>query len=284
VFAATSDCESQSGELSDLGTEPDDGKLIRFDPCGHKLGLDEFINHATSVITDGMGRGRLVRSAISGQAAFECPFGCQNSLVHDLHHYKLLGPENYQRLKDWNFEQRFIPAGPNPHEGDSSLIGRIQDVIFQAGVLKCPHCGVLGIKDGACTAITCPSCSGNFCHWCGENCAVRGTGSCHSQGWPLYINDTELSNGFTFDADSFVALQQYHVWRAKKMLKQLCDEVGEPEFLSAVNRKPEVLQDLFAVDALDADGTLSGRPLPGVNIPLNDIVNYEFVTLNIQPY
>ena len=63
---------------------PDDHRLLRFDPCGCLLGLDSFTMQVKMHATSGLGEGRIAKSPVTGQFAFACPMGHQDSFVHDI--------------------------------------------------------------------------------------------------------------------------------------------------------------------------------------------------------
>lgn len=60
-------------------------------------------------VNDGTGRGRVALSPESGQFAFSCPAGasdlCNDSFVHDIHHYRLCPKDQYERMKEWGLDK-----------------------------------------------------------------------------------------------------------------------------------------------------------------------------------
>jgi len=268
--------------------EPDDGKFIQFHPCGHKISLEYFIENAKQEIVSGCASKRLVQSPFTGHVAFVCPMKdelCPKSLVHDLHHYKMLGADEtgvlyYDRIKELSIEGLKLAPVKAIGSGNSSIVSQIQEAIYQAHIFQCPYeqdgktCGAQGVKDGGCMFPSCPLCQNEFCYWCGQ---ASKDHKCPKECGPIFISEAKLSNGMEFNDNSHVALQEYHVWRAKWMLNQLCHEVGKNQFLWAVQENPGIFEDLFADDGtgiLGIDGALAG-----VTIPVGDIIDYMPVTV-----
>ena len=85
-----------------LMMELDEGEpMVRFDPCGHTLSLDSFVNSVTSALSGGDARFQIKRSAL-GVFVLCCPVRepgrpCEASFVHDVHHYKLVRPRHPPR-------------------------------------------------------------------------------------------------------------------------------------------------------------------------------------------
>ncbi|XP_052242320.1 E3 ubiquitin-protein ligase parkin-like [Dreissena polymorpha] len=70
--------------------------------------------------------------------SLSCPVGCENSLIHDVHHFQLLGKDQYERYKDFGAEECLLKSGgifcPNPGCGEGIL------VVEQARSVKCHTC------------------------------------------------------------------------------------------------------------------------------------------------
>ncbi|XP_065838439.1 E3 ubiquitin-protein ligase parkin-like [Oscarella lobularis] len=84
-----------------------------------------------------------------------CPAGCENSHIHEVHHFRLLGPEQYERY------QRFAT----------------EECVLQMGGILCPQtgCGMGILPEDERRRIRCPQCSHVFCRLCYE---PYHTGSC----------------------------------------------------------------------------------------------------------
>ncbi|XP_050303446.1 E3 ubiquitin-protein ligase parkin [Anthonomus grandis grandis] len=75
-----------------------------------------------------------------------CPSGCADSFIKEIHHFRLLDNDNYDRY------QRFAT----------------EEYVLQSGGLLCPQpgCGMGILADADCTRITCQHCKFVFCRNC----------------------------------------------------------------------------------------------------------------------
>ena len=263
----------------------DPPELLRFDPCGHTIGVEAFVSNVTQLSEGGTGRGRLVGSQLSGHYAFECPLGCPGSLVHDIHHYKVCGRDVYDRMKSWAVDEQFGPDEPAQaavdadapappgveHDPQEEIIAAINAALTEAVAVICPSCHVAGQKDGACCHMMCPSCQATYCYFCG-NLQVECS---QNDGCPLYLTGHALPTGTVLSADRFLAVQQYHVARALRLLNGIMADVGREAFEEAVGRQPHMLRGIAAHDGMGADNDRQHAPVPGIDITLDEIDAYE---------
>ena len=183
--------------------------MVRFDPCGHTLGLETFVHSVTSALGGGDAKHQIRKSPQTGEFVLCCPVReqgrpCEQSFVHDVHHYKLVGKAAYGRIKDFGFDasgygaqqqqqQQAAAAAAAPAPAAAAdpvevLTTQIQEVATNAGLVTCPYDGQVFYKDGACTHIdSCPgrnpdgSKHGRICYYCGKKWADCGQN--HKEGW-----------------------------------------------------------------------------------------------------
>jgi len=108
--------------------------------------------------------------------------------------------------------------------------------------IPCPGCGLSGMKDDACTHMTCPGCQCSWCYFCGlqeSDCdkAERVENEensiyLHNKNWeinpkrcPMYltgISDIDES----WPDDEHEALEYYHRLRSLKLLRAAYEQIG----------------------------------------------------------
>jgi len=276
---------AQGGQVCDiLLSEPEDRLLLRFDPCGHSICVDAFVQSVTTAIEGGMARGQIAASPSTGQYALCCPYrgtDCGNSFVHDFHHYKMCDFHIYSRMKQWAFE-RIEPTPPLdapvslPELADShaSTRAQIQSALTEAVSVQCPVCHVAGQKDGACCHISCPNDGVRYCYYCSRPRNAEATAASCNRQCPMYLTGFTIRNGVQLSTNPQTAVQQYHVWKALRLLKAVLHDVGAAEFNLTVQQTPDILEDFAAHDGLDADGRQEHAPLPGVRIDTRDVAAY----------
>jgi len=86
----------------------------------------------------------------------------------------------------------------------------------------------------------------------------------------MYLHRLELANGSVLDSNPMRALQQFHTWKAKRLLKTIYDDDAEA-FRAAVDSNETLLIDLFMDDGRDL---YEGQALPGITLTVGDIANY----------
>ena len=197
-----------------LGFEPGEA-MMKFDPCGHTVGLESFVAGVESAFGGGSARHEIKASPMLGTFCLTCPVRepgkpCENSFVHDVHHYKICGGAAYDRIKMFGLEASGFAGGGGaaggggggggggaPAEGIplmdvDSVIARVVDTITDAQIVRCPYDGTVFFKDGECTHIdTCPgrlpdgSKHGRICYYCGKKwCDVDPPNSSqHREDW-----------------------------------------------------------------------------------------------------
>jgi len=193
--------------------------------------------------------------------------------IHDVHHYKMLPPVDYMRIKEW-----VLPDPTANASAPGGIISQIQDILSKCFGTECPVCSANGQKDSACVHVTCRN-GHAYCYYCDRpRRAHQGLEPCLGNslpnGCPQYLTGKRLANGFSFSNDGIVATQQLAVLKAKRLLRELYD--SDPDALEAVlDENPELLTDILAHDGRDDSGRRAHAPLPGVTITLADILAYQ---------
>ncbi|CAF3319047.1 unnamed protein product [Rotaria socialis] len=113
--------------------------------------------------------------------------------------------------------------------------------------VPCPKCGLSGMKDDACTHMTCPTCAEVWCYFCGlgiELCdkSVDGTNSIfdHNYKWdtnpkrcPMYF--TQIQDVDRRWADNEIdCLNRFHRIRSLRLLREVFEQLGS-ERIQALN-------------------------------------------------
>ncbi|CAF2132590.1 unnamed protein product [Rotaria magnacalcarata] len=106
--------------------------------------------------------------------------------------------------------------------------------------VPCPNCGLAGMKDDACTHMTCLKCSQLWCYFCGkkvEDCdRARDSNNGifdHNHNWnlgpkrcPMYLTQIhELDN--RWPKDDFECLAWFHRNRSLRFLREAFEKLGE---------------------------------------------------------
>nr|XP_027213284.1 E3 ubiquitin-protein ligase parkin-like [Penaeus vannamei] len=108
----------------------------------HVMCLDCFVTYCVSRLNE----RQFIQDERLGYT-LSCPIGCQDSLIREVHHFKLMGDNNYERYQRWGTEEAVLAAG---------------------GVL-CPYpgCGQGIIPDQDCRRVACLNgCGYVFCRLC----------------------------------------------------------------------------------------------------------------------
>jgi hypothetical protein len=106
--------------------------------------------------------------------------------------------------------------------------------------VPCPKCGLAGMKDDACTHMTCPTCAQLWCYFCGkrvEDCdrAANGTNGIfdHNHQWETNINRcpmyfTQISDiDKRWPEDENQCLVMFHRNRSLRFLREAFETLGE---------------------------------------------------------
>jgi hypothetical protein len=112
------------------------------------------------------------------------------------------------------------------------------DNCIEAGMKSaCPGCGHSGVKDGACTHMTCISCNTVWCYLCGgddKHLDKSGQGSIygHNDSWnerrsrcPMYLRQIREVDS-TWPSDDKLCLEKLHRIRTLNRLSKFKGEVG----------------------------------------------------------
>lgn len=121
----------------------------------HVMCLDCFVTYCVSRLNE----RQFTRNVELGYT-LPCPIGCQDSLIREVHHFKLMGDNNYERYQRWGAEEAVLAAG---------------------GVL-CPYpgCGQGIIADEDCRRVVCVGgCGYVFCKLCLQGYHI---GECEPEG------------------------------------------------------------------------------------------------------
>ena len=120
--------------------------------------------------------------------------------------------------------------------------------------VPCPNCGLAGMKDDACTHMTCPTCSQLWCYLCGkkvEDCdkSVNGTNGIfdHNHSWesnpkrcPMYLTQISDLDERWPDGDEEACLARFHRNRSLRQLREVYELLGE-ERINALDRHFNIL-------------------------------------------
>lgn len=137
----------------------------------HVMCLDCFVTFCVSRLNE-----RQFIQDLSLGYTLPCPIGCPDSLIREVHHFKLMGDNHYERYQRWGTEEAVLAAG---------------------GVL-CPYpgCGQGIIPDQDCRRVACTGgCGYVFCRLCLQGYHI---GECHPEDGNE-LNVVEGSGGFSVD-------------------------------------------------------------------------------------
>lgn len=119
-----------------------------------------------------------------------CPADCEESLIHDTHHFRLLGNDQYERYKDFGAEE----------------------CLLQSGGILCPNtgCGEGFIVEDEARTVKCTNCHMEFCRQCRQEVHI---GSCQlgastSQANTTLNIDSERALRARWDAASMETIQE----------------------------------------------------------------------------
>lgn len=144
--------------------------------ASHVMCLDCFITYCLSNLSE----RQFTHDAVLGYT-LPCPVKCPDSLITEVHHFRLLGEEQYTRYQHWATEEAVLAAG---------------------GVL-CPRpgCGHGLLPDPDCVRITCVGgCGFVFCRLCLQE---YHTGDCWQTGGgeePSSLSSLPASATFSVNA------------------------------------------------------------------------------------
>lgn len=116
------------------------------------------------------------------------------------------------------------------------------DQALEAGQkVSCPNCNLAGMKDDACTHMTCPTCSQLWCYFCGkkvEDCDKQLNGNNgifdHNRSWdtnakrcPMYLTQISDVDPAWPDGDESLCLMRFHRIRSLRLLREVYTTLGE---------------------------------------------------------
>jgi len=107
--------------------------------------------------------------------------------------------------------------------------------------VPCPNCSLAGMKDDACTHMTCPTCSQLWCYFCGkkvEDCdkTQNGTNGIydHNHSWeynpkrcPMYLTQICDIDDRWPDGNEEQCLVMFHRNRSLRLLREVYEIIGE---------------------------------------------------------
>ena len=154
----------------------------------HVMCLDCFVTYCVSRLSE-----RQFVHDLSLGYTLPCPAGCPDSLIKEVHHFKLMGDQHYNRYQRWGTEEAVLAAG---------------------GVL-CPYpgCGQGILPDPDCRRIACVGgCGYVFCRDClqgfhiGE-CEVADINGLEDGESGKFVVDPERAAQSRFDEASNIAIK-----------------------------------------------------------------------------
>jgi hypothetical protein len=136
--------------------------------------------------------------------------------------------------------------------------------------VPCPNCNLAGMKDDACTHMTCPTCSQLWCYFCGkktEDCDKEQGGNNgifdHNQNWesnrnrcPMYLTQIyDIDDRWPDDEEQ--CLVMFHRNRSLRLLREVYEKLGK-ERIDELDRHFNIIgASGFTLDEiLDEDLTL----------------------------
>ncbi|CAF0802484.1 unnamed protein product [Adineta ricciae] len=106
--------------------------------------------------------------------------------------------------------------------------------------VPCPSCGLAGMKDDACTHMTCPTCSQIWCYFCGkrmEDCDKKpgGTNGIYDHNHNWHANPNRCPMYFTqiqdvderWPGDEEQCLMIFHRIRSLRLLREFVNKLGK---------------------------------------------------------
>lgn len=70
-------------------------------------------------------------------------------------------------------------------------------------------------------------------------------------------------------------MQEFSVWRALRLLREIYDRVGPKAFGKFYMTNPDLFDGFGSDDCVGTEGTFERKPLPGVNLTLKQIRDYR---------
>jgi len=129
--------------------------------------------------------------------------------------------------------------------------------LHDGSVVPCPQCGVAGMKNNACTHMTCPKCRTEFCYVCGisvqklDKAKVEGGVDnifLHNQDWktnnkrcPGWLDEIHQVDARWPKDDSDGCVTLFHQIRTKQKLKEAMTRISRTDF-EALCRKYNIHQ------------------------------------------
>lgn len=156
-----------------------------------------------------------------------------------------------------------------------------EKILLSGNTVACPKCKLTGMKDYSCSHICCPNCKTDWCYVCGKSKAQLDSDDSrnniyrHFDEWetnrnrcPMYLRYVRRNND-EFPDDDVEALQKFHECRAKLLLKEFVEKIGEENFRDLVNHFPSVRNCGFALeDIRSAKGwRIEKKLLPIIEYP-----------------
>lgn len=134
-----------------------------------------------------------------------------------------------------------------------------EDAIERGTSMSCPSCGLRGVKDEACTHMTCASCQTVWCYLCGLDAASEQCSKAPNEGeyanwsdvyrhnvrWyadearcPMYLSKIgDLDERWPENDDS-AALAHFHTQRTLRLLRHVYDRIGADGYRQLVEAYP----------------------------------------------
>ena len=119
--------------------------------------------------------------------------------------------------------------------------------------MKCPNCGLGGMKDDSCTHMFCDACLTEWCYFCGKSeqevdkkNGVEGSIYRHNEDWqtkpdkrcPMYLTDIWLLDR-RWSLDETVCLNKFHRIKTIESLRKFVNEISEQKYIELVKVFPQ---------------------------------------------
>merc|ERR1712137_949613 len=153
---------------------------------------------------------------------------------------------NYNAAAE-SMEQHFVCAEKDAQWG--CMTREMESILSSSRA--CPGCGLAGMKDDACTHMTCTKCSTEWCYVCGEDSAScdkasTSTGlNAHNVDWntnpqrcPMYLMEIDDVDP-RWPATDEECLEYMHKQRVTHLLREFYDKHGQDRYRQMVTVYPK---------------------------------------------
>ncbi|CAF1145417.1 unnamed protein product [Adineta steineri] len=184
--------------------------------------------------------------------------GCgKTSCLICLHKVTML-EENYDDIDDEEYEEYENNIEEIEKHFKCAELGEAKKIVEMAiengQKVPCPECGLAGMKDDACTHMTCPECQTYWCYFCGlkeidcdKSISASTTESVipiyrHNESWeinpkrcPMYLTAVcDIDDNWPSDENE--CLEYFHRIRSLKFLRRVYEQLGA-EVIEQLNER-----------------------------------------------